>query len=192
MPNTEGDRSMKTRTAAWWIATVTLLTLTVGCGGTQQVADTPENRQEISQKLAELSVQSGSLNEILDNGAEMAAAANAETLKVALGRELSVEEQRRVLMIMRGVLEEFLTPEVWAEIMAETFAGHFTATELQSILTFYESEAGNKVLRLDAQMKREIDAKTEARFGGRFEEFANRVDQELARAFGPAPPGGGQ
>jgi hypothetical protein len=183
---------MKTRTAAPWIATLTLLALAVGCGGAQQVADTPENRQEISRKLAQNSVQSGGLDEILDNGAELAAAANSEALKLALGRELTGDEQTRVLMIMRGVLAEFLTPEAWEEILTETFAGHFTATELQSILTFYESDAGSKVLRLEAQMQREIDAKTEARFGGRFEEFANRVDQELARAFGAETPGEGQ
>ena len=182
---------MKTRTAVSWISATALLALGLGCGGPQQVADTPENRQEISRKLAQLSVQSGSLDEILDNGAELAAAANLESLKLALGRELTGDERARVLLIMRGVLAEFLTPQIWEETLSEVYAGHFTATELQAALEFYESEIGSKVLRLEAQMQREIDAKTQARFGGRFEEFANRIDQELATAFGAEAPGEG-
>jgi len=91
---------------------------------------------------------------------------------------------------MRSVLGEFLTEEIWAGILTEVYAAHFTASELSSVADFFESSAGSKILRLSGQLTQEIDEKTDVVFEGRLELFSNRIDEELAKAFPALLEGG--
>jgi hypothetical protein len=155
----------------------------IGCAGTGATPDSPEKRSEIAGELARLSLELGSLNRALDSGADWAWDASAETLEVELGRPLTEEEQAKVRATLRAVLAEFLTAALWQETISRVYAEHFTAAELESILTFYRSPVGRKVLQREAVVQQDVDGGLEGPLEERLEEFIDRVDEELAKAF---------
>jgi transcriptional accessory protein Tex/SPT6 len=85
------------------------LPLAVACADPAQVPDTEEARQEGARTIARLSVESGSLREMIDDGAKLAQASTAESLKLELKRELTDAEEEQVLEIFREALAEILT-----------------------------------------------------------------------------------
>jgi len=174
---------MSARVSGFSVLTVTCLVLISACAGAAPIADSPEAREEKARAIVRLEIENGGLDERLDRGAELARAYSLDALKLELGRELTVDEQQAVLEIMRSVLGEYLTAEAWEGLLTEVYAGNFTAAELQEILAFFESPAGRKTLDLSDQLSAEIDEQADAMFEGRIDEFANRVDEELAKRF---------
>jgi hypothetical protein len=159
------------------------LPLAVACAGPAQVPDTQEARQEGARTIARLSVESGSLREMIDDGAKLAQASTAESLKLELKRELTDAEEEQVLEIFREALAEILTQKEYEEIMIGVIAAHFSAPEMAEALAFYQSPAGAKILRLESALAQEVDAKTDALFDDRLDDFIARVDRELANEF---------
>jgi hypothetical protein len=157
--------------------------LVTGCSATQQVPDSPENRAERAGELAALAVELGAHEQVLDRGVESAWGPSLETLQLELGRTLTEDEQAGVRKILRSVLAEFLTTELWQENIAAVYAEHFTATELQSLLEFYDSPLGRKTLELDETLSQEFDDSLDVALDPRVDEFIARVDEELAKAF---------
>ncbi len=157
-----------------------ILGLTIGCAGP---TDSPEARQELAGELARLSVELGSLDRLLEDGAEMAWSSSADTIRLELGRELTGQEQGQVQRILRTVLSEFVTAELWEETVTRVYAENFTAGELDSMLEFYSSPAGRKSLQLQGKLTQQVDAAVEQALEARIDEFIARVDEELALAF---------
>ncbi len=160
-----------------------VLPLAVACAGPAQVQDTEEERQKAARTIARLSAESGSLREMIDHGAELAQASTAETLKLELKRELTDDEEVRVREIFGEALAEILTQGEYEEILTDVLASRFTASEITAALAFYQSPLGAKLLRLESTMAKEVDAKTDALFEGRLEEFIARVDEALENEF---------
>jgi len=159
------------------------LGLAAGCAGTGATPDSPEKRTEIAGELARLSLELGSLDSALDSGADWAWDASAETLEVEVGRALTEEEQAKVRDVLRNVLTEFLTPALWEETITRVYSEQFTADELDSILAFYDSPGGRKVLKTEQAVRQAVNSELEGPLEGRLEEFIGRVDEELAKAF---------
>jgi hypothetical protein len=159
------------------------LPLAVACADPAQVPDTEEARQEGARTIARLSVESGSLREMIDDGAKLAQASTAESLKLELKRELTDAEEEQVLEIFREALAEILTQKEYEEIMIGVIAAHFSAPEMAEALAFYQSPAGAKILRLESALAQEVDAKTDALFDDHLDDFIARVDRELANEF---------
>jgi len=160
-----------------------VLALTLACSAPGETPDTPENRAEIAGKLATLSVELGSFEDVLDRGADLAWTASADTLTLELGRELTEEEQAQVREVLRAVLGEFLTEELWKETVIRVYADEFTASELASILSFYDSPVGRKVLDLETALTEEVHDSLGDTLDARLDEFIERVDAELATKF---------
>ena len=165
------------------IAIGALLAPAIGCAATVGTADSPETRAEIAGELARLSVETGTLERALDSGADLAWGASAETLQLELGRQLTAQEEGRVRDILRVALREFLTPQLWEETISRVYAAHFTAAELDSILAFYGSPAGRKVLELEGVLGNEVDEGLEGPLEEKLDAFIARVDEELGAAF---------
>jgi hypothetical protein len=159
------------------------LVLLAGCAGGGATADSPEARAEIAGELARLSLEVGSLDSALDSGADWAWDASAETLEIEVGRALTEEEQAKVRDVLRDVLTEFLTPALWEETITRVYSERFTADELDSILAFYGSPAGRKVLETEQAVRQAVNLELEGPLEERLEEFIGRVDEELAKAF---------
>ena len=181
---------MLAKTNGWMVATIVSLAMIGACGGAGQIEDTPEMRDELPRKIVKAEIQSGDLDHRLDQGADLAQAYSLDTLRLELGRELTDQELTRVREVMRSVLGEFLTAEVWGGILTEVYVEHFTAPEMNEIADFFESPAGSKILRLSAQLSDEIEARSDVIFEGRLDEFVNRIDEELAEAFPALQEGG--
>jgi len=181
---------MLAKTNGWMVAVVVSLATIGACGGAGQIEDTPEMRNEIARKIVKLEIESGDLDQRLDQGADLAQAYSLDTLRLELGRELTDQELTRVREVMRSVLGEYLTEEGWEGILTEVYVEHFTAPEMQEIADFFKSPAGAKILRLSAQLSDEIEAKADAMFEGRLDEFVNRIDEELGKAFPELQEGG--
>lgn len=166
------------------IAVIALLTaLLAGCAQPGAAPDSPERRAELAGQLAQLAVELGGLDHKIDNGADLAWEASADTLTLELGRELTEEEQLEVRGILRDTLAEFLTPELWQEQVASVYAEHFTAGELEALLEFFSSDAGRKSLELESALVKEVDARLESSLDRQIEAFIERVDERLAASF---------
>lgn len=178
------------KTTGWMVAAIMPLALLGACGGAGQVEDTPETRIQMARTIVKLEIESGDLDQRLDRGADLAQAYSLDTLRLELGRELTDQELDRVREIMRSVLGEFLTAEIWEGILTEVYVEHFTAHELQTIAEFFESPAGGKILRLSGQLSDEIDARTDVMFEGQLQAFVDRIDDELGKEFPALQEGG--
>lgn len=171
------------------VAVLALTGLLVACGGMQQSADTPENRQAAAGRLAAMFMESGSWDRALDEGADLGRDSTVDSLKLDLGRELTEEERARVREIIREALGKTVTAEMWQQMLTDICAEYFTAGELESIHEFFLSPAGSRILELDTKVDREIEIRAYAAFDERVEQFVERVDAELSAAF-PETAGG--
>lgn len=181
---------MLVRTNGWMVAALVSLAVIGACGGTAQIEDTPETRAQMAQRIVKLEIESGDLDQRLDRGADLGQAYSLDALRLELGRELTAQELDRVREVMRSVLGEFLTEEIWTGVLTEVYVEHFTAGEMSAVADFFESSAGSKILRLSGQLSQEIDDKTDVVFEGQLEAFSNRIDEQLANAFPELQEGG--
>jgi len=174
------------------VGTVTCLVLlgAVFACAAPETPDSPESRAESARALARLSLEMGSLDRALDRGAEWAQSASNDALTLELGRELTDEEQARVREILRGVLAEYMTRDVWEEGVVRVYAEEFTAAELDGIVAFYGSPIGRKLLERESALSDLVDDEMDVAFEGRVEEFIGRVDAALNAEFGLAGDSG--
>jgi len=167
------------------LAVAGLLLLTLACAAptAPPAEDTPENRMERSQVLARMEVDGGALDATLDLGASLAHDFTNDMLTIDLGRELSTEEQQKVLGIMRATLADVLTRERFEEAVAEVYAKHFTPAELDEAIAFFASPTGAKTLSLQGVITDQVGDAAEAIVEEHLEAFSSAVDQALAAEF---------
>ena len=165
------------------LAAVFVLMMAVGCAQPAPIADSPEARLEQARALTALEVESGALDEMLDEGAALAREATADMLMFELEREPSAEDLAQLEAVMRAGLAEFLTGELWQETVAEVYAENFTAAELQETVAFYTSSTGRKILGLGRTLDEAVGDAVEAALEVHSDEFAARVDAALAESF---------
>ena len=160
-----------------------LLVVALACAA-PQTADSPESRAEAAGELARLSLELGSLDQVLNRGADWAQSASNDALTLELGRELTDEEQARVREILRGVLADYMTRELWAQSVTRVYAEEFTAAELDEIVAFYGSPIGRKLLERESALSDRVDDEMDVAFEGQIEEFVSRIDEALNAEFG--------
>ena len=162
----------------------------VGCSQPAPIADSPEARLEQARALTALEVESGALDDMLDEGAALARQATADMLMLELEREPSEEDLAKLEGVMRAGLAEFLTAELWQETVAKVYAENFTAAELQETVAFYTSPTGLKIMGLGGTLDGAVGEAVETALEVHSDEFAARVDAALAESF-PELAGGG-
>lgn len=160
------------------------------CSQPAPLADTPENRLDQARALTAVEVESGALDEMLDEGAALAREATADMLMLELEREPSEEDLAQLEAVMRAGLAEFLTADLWQEAVAKVYVENFTAAELQATREFYLSPTGQKILSLQRSLDTEIGDAVEAVLAVHSDEFANRIDSALAEKFPEFAEGG--
>jgi len=183
----EDVEAMKTKIELAVASVAMLLAVFTGCGGSHpshhQVADSPEARQVEAEAFARLSIEGGSRERALDDGAQLGEAYSLETLKIELGRELTEAERETVRGIMREALAGILTPEVWSETLVAVCTEHFTAGELRELNEFFQGPTGAKFLRLESQLGDAVNDRTDAVFKEHIDAFSEQVDERLGQAF---------
>ena len=155
----------------------------VACSQPAPIADTPEARLEQARALTAIEVESGALDDMLDEGAALAREATADMLMLELEREPTTEDLAQLEAVMRAGLAEFLTAELWQETVAAVYAENFTAAELQETVAFYTSPTGRKILGLGRTLDEAVGEAVEAALEVHSDEFAARVDAALAESF---------
>ena len=121
------------------LSVLAFVALALACVQTPPLADTPENRLEQARALTAIEVEAGALDGMLDEGAALAREATADVLMLELEREPSEEDLATLEAVMRAGLAEFLTADLWQEIVAEVYAKNFTAAELQETVTVVDT-----------------------------------------------------
>ena len=160
------------------------IVLAVGCA-LQDGAGPSRTAEEAAEELARLSIELGSLDAAVGRAADWTWSASLDALTLELGREPSEEENDRGRAILREVLAEFLTPELWEESIARVYMDRFTAVELNEMVRFYGSPVGRKVLTLEGEVTDAVDEEIGEALGEeRLEEFITRVDDALGAEFG--------
>jgi hypothetical protein len=158
--------------------------LALSCAS-QDGAGPSRTAEESAAELARLSVELGSLDDALDRAADWAWGATVDAITLELGREPTEEERTRGRDILRGVIAEFVTPELWKESVARVYAEHFTAGELNEMIRFYDSPVGRKVLSLESELTDEVDGLFEEALDGEtLQAFIARVDEALGAELG--------
>ena len=165
------------------LAAVFVVMMAVGCSQPAPIADSPEARLELARALTAVEVESGALDDMLDEGAALAREATADMLMLELEREPSQEDLAQLEAVMRAGLAEFLTAELWQETVAKVYAENFTVAELQATMQFYQSPAGQKILSLQRSLDAEVGDAVEAVLEVHSDEFTARVDAALAERF---------
>jgi len=165
------------------LAAVFAVMMAVGCGQVAPIADSPEARLVQARALTALEVESGALDDMLDEGAALAREATADMLMLELEREPSQEDLAQLEAVMRDGLAEFLTAELWQETVTKVYAENFTAAELQATKEFYESPAGRRILSIQRSLDTEVGDAVEAALEIHSDEFAARIDEALAERF---------
>jgi hypothetical protein len=162
----------------------------VACSQPAPVADTPEARLEQARALTAIEVESGALDDMLDEGAALAREATADMLMFELEREPTTEDLAQLEAVMRAGLAEFLTAELWQETVAQVYAENFTAAELRETVAFYTSPTGLRILGLGRTLDEAVGGAVEAALEVHSEEFAARVDAALEESFPELAEGG--
>lgn len=157
--------------------------MVIACSQTTTIPDTPGLRLEQARALTALEVESGALDEMLDEGAALARDATKDLLMLELEREPTMEDLAKVEAIMRASLAEFLTAELWQETVAAVYAENFTAAELQQTVAFYGSPTGQKILSHGRALDLAVGESIETALEVHHDEFAARVDAVLAERF---------
>lgn len=164
-------------------AAIFVVMMTVGCGQVVQIEDSPENRLEQARALTALEVESGALDDMLDEGAALAREATAGMLMLELERQPSEEDLAQLEAVMHAGLEEFLTADLWQETVASVYAENFTAAELQETVAFYSSPTGRSILAAQRSLDSAVGDAVEAALEVHHDEFAARIDAALAERF---------
>jgi len=172
------------------ICVFALATLAFACAQTPPLADTPENRLEQARALTALEVESGALDDMLDEGAALARQATADLLMLELERQPTEDDLAQLEAVMRAGLAEFLTAELWQETVAKVYSENFTAAELQETVEFYTSPTGLKILGLGRSLDEAVGEAVETALEVHGDEFAARVDAALAESFPELAEGG--
>lgn len=160
------------------------------CSQPASIADSPEARLEQARAITTIEVESGALDDMLDEGAALARQATADMLMLELEREPSEEDLAQLEAVMRAGLAEFLTADLWQETVAKVYAANFTAAELQATCEFYQSPAGRKILSIGRLLDAEVGDAVEAALEVHSDEFAARIDAALAERFPELAEGG--
>jgi len=169
------------------IALPALLILIASCTGPARVSE--DQRPELAGTLAQVFVDAGSHEQMLDEGADLALDYSIDALKLELGRELTEDEAARVRQILHDVLGEFVTEAGLGQLLTEVCEESFTAAELQAYIEFFRSPAGARFLEIQPEVSAEIDERVLVALRSSSDAFADRVDEELANEF-PALAGG--
>ena len=155
----------------------------VACAQPVPIEDSPEARLEQARALTAVEVESGALDDMLDEGAALAREATADMLMLELEREPSEEDLAQLEAVLRAGLAEFLTADLWQEVVSEVYAENFTASELQAAVEFYNSPTGRKILSMGQRLDDEVGNAVEAALEIHNDEFVAMVDAALAERF---------
>jgi hypothetical protein len=168
------------------MASTLLLAASVLAGCAQQappVADTPEERARLAAAIATAEVDGGAYDQTLDLGADLGLSASEAALREELGREPTEEDLAKARKVIRDSLAEIVTKELFTRAIAESYAEHFAAAELQSIADFFSSPGGAKLLREHGSMTSDIGKAAEALVVENLAQFSESVDAGLAAEF---------
>ena len=161
----------------------TMLLTGSACSESAPITDSPKARLELAHALTSLEVESGALDDMLDDGAALARDATADMLMLELMREPSEEDLAELEAIIRASMAEFLTADVWRDTVALVYAEYFTAAELQASVTFYSSPAGRKILSVQRPLDNAVGDAIEAVLDKYQDEFSARIDNALEERF---------
>jgi len=135
-----------------------------------------------AEDLARLEFSTGRFDVLMDQMIEATLVSMRPVLEEELGRELTHTENRKVTSALRDVLVEVYPEKDWLEGVSEVYYRHFTAEEIESILKFYQSSPGKRLLDKQAIITSEAIKSGERLFESKQDTFAKRLQQELAKA----------
>jgi len=165
------------------VAAGVVLAALAGCaadngGGSSRGAD------EVAGDMARLAIELGSLDHMLDRGAELAWGASLDAFTLEIGREPTEAERVAGRAAIRGALADVLTPATFEEAAVRVYAANFSAAELEEMLVFYDSPVGRKTIQLEEKIAGEVDDAMERILGGeQLDALIDKIDEALEAAF---------
>lgn len=108
--------------------------------------DTPEIHNEYANKIAHKILEEGGYKVLVDQGAAQGMAIFQANLRGANGVELAKDKYDAATEAMRAAIQKSLPMELWEPSFANLYAKQFSTEELASILAFYETPSGKRLL----------------------------------------------
>ena len=162
---------------------VALVVLVTSCGPEADPREDQIRRQLLAQDLTNLEFGSGGFDTLFDTMSTLVLAVLRPTLEETIGRELSHTENDRLKLILDQVFRDVYPRQLWVDRIVPIYAQVFSANELQEIIEFYQTPIGQKLLRMEPRLTRELEKAGEEIVASREEEFGERFEAEFVRAF---------
>lgn len=123
------------------IATTLLLALS-SC----KPKDTPETHKEYARKVAHTILAEGGYKLLVDQGAAQGLALFQANIRGMSGVEIARGKYDAAAEAMRAAIEKSLPQELWEPAFTDLYAKQFSTDELASMLSFYETPVGKRLL----------------------------------------------
>ncbi|MFQ5780513.1 MAG: DUF2059 domain-containing protein [Nitrospiria bacterium] len=168
---------------AKFAAVIILLSL-VSCATTSsQDSRLSEARTKLAaEELARVQLKHGSFDVIMDTASNVALLAVRPNIENKIGRELSRSEDKDLNALFRKVFVEVFPEEVWIEAFRDIYTRFYTTEELEAILEFYGTRAGQRLLELNATVTNESKAAGERLVNASQEVFVSSFVEEFKKA----------
>lgn len=135
--------------------------------------------QSPARELAFLLLSYGQFNQIAEVMAETAVKDFRPEIEKKLSRELSRSEDEQFKAVFRRVSAEVYSKEFWVEVVVKVYSDFFSNEEIRSLVSFYKTEAGKKILYLGTALTKELEA-TSIKLGEKKQQIlVNRLGEEL-------------
>lgn len=138
------------------LATVLLAFTLAGCFE-KPVEDSDANRKVLATEAAQLTLTApgGTFDAILDQAVEVGTQHAALSIQASTGRELTKSEFDKLKVAFKHAFSETYPAKDWVAPFSGLYERSFSAPELDELLRFYKSPAGQKYLRAQGMLATE-------------------------------------
>lgn len=137
-----------------------------------------------AKELVSYMLTNGVYDSMINLGAEVSASSGKSFIEQKLGRELTEDENKKLINMTRKVMREFLTRIEAEKNFLVIYSRHFTEGELKDILKYLNTPTGKKTLQIQGTIDRELMMGTQEFFITKGRDISRRFNEEFQKEFG--------
>jgi len=156
----------------------------IACASTQPSARLSIAQTKVAaEDLARKEYSYGTFTTLIDEASDQFLLTMRPILEKELERELTYKENDSLKDILRDLINEVYPVELWVEEISKIYIRYFTAQEIESILKFYETGPGKRMLELGPILRSEGGEAGIQIYNSRQDRFTKRFVEEFTKAF---------
>jgi hypothetical protein len=136
-----------------------------------------------AEDLARKEFSYGTFAAVMDQAADTSLLTMRPALEKELDRELTHSENDKLKDMIHELLNEVYPEDLWIEEFSKIYTRYFTAEEIDSILKFYDTGPGRKMLELSSTLMSEGERAGLRLFESKKDIFSKRFIEEFTKVF---------